>query len=114
MTIKEQIKNVLQIARVRLEDEDSWCTNNPALDKNNKFVSPVSNKAVKFCNIGIIRNILASERYNITFTDVYNALELATISLYKDIKSPVVCNDIFGHKAVLELYDEAIRIVEYK
>ena len=112
MTLKQQIKTVLQISKSKLQKEDNWCKNATALDKNNNKVSPTSKDAVKFCSLGIIRNVLSSERYHICFSDVYSVLETATISKFKTINSPTLVNDGLGHKAVIDIYDEAIKIID--
>ena len=95
---------IVELARALIADEQHWCRDHLAVDKNGIAVSPMSPRAVKRCAVGAV----ISAAYQLT-NDVDTARKLGYESL-----APIgsflfmQVNDAGGHFAVLALFDKII------
>ena len=96
---------IVERARLLIEDERHWCRNELARDANGCSVDPTDQMAVRRCGLGA----LIAAAYQIT-NDHRQAHDLAIGALrpLHGSTTLVMINDIRGHSAVLALFDEAL------
>jgi len=96
---------IVERARALIADEQHWCRGELARDARGMGVCPMSESALKRCGLGAL--IMAA--YQIT-NDRRRAHDLAIKAMrpLHGSATLVNVNDVRGHAAVLELFDEVI------
>lgn len=96
---------IVERARVLIEDQQHWCRNELARDAKSRSVDPTDQMAVRRCGLGA----LVAAAYQIT-NDHRRAHDLAIAALrpLHGSTTLVKINDIRGHSAVLVLLDEVL------
>jgi hypothetical protein len=96
---------IVERARALIEEKDRWCRGHIALDANGVSVFPTHPSAVKRCALGA----LIAAAYELTH-DHDVADKLAYDAVRPHYGTPVIIhiNDMSGHTAVLELFDNVI------
>ena len=96
---------IVEKARVLIEDERQWCRNELARDPNGNSIDPTDRRVVRRCGLGA----LMAAAYEIT-NDHRRAQDLAISALRPTCGSStlVKVNDMRGHAAVLAMFDEVL------
>ena len=90
---------ILKAARKLLADPAHWTQRVYARDKNESEVRPWSKEACQFCALGAVFKFIGTDDFE----------HPATQALYQKAVSITIVNDVKGHDAVLQLFDEVIR-----
>jgi len=102
------VNNILSLAFSLIEKEENRCIGVYAMDERGNYVRPQSREAVKFCSIGALHKaffLLGSS--NLDRNYAFRKINNASHYLYGD--NMLTVNDNFGHKAVCDVYREAIK-----
>ena len=90
--------SVVRRARERITDLNRWCVGYTALDEEKEPISPSDPNAVQWCAIGALH----AEASDLEEYEMARRL-LGSASL-------AGLNDLEGHQAVLDKFDEAIQL----
>lgn len=96
----------LEAAKDLISNSDSWTKNWFAADENGRTISVHDNRAVKFCALGAL--IKTGSCYTEDHCGYY--LNTAAHKLYG--MSTSIVNDTKGHEAIMNCFDEAIKIAK--
>jgi hypothetical protein len=104
---------VLKRARERILNPRNWCRYVAAQNRENKCVPSDSEYAVKWCGKGS----LWREGSHHLIAEHYLEKAAARIARQKDPQRTIITdvpylNDFYGHAAVIEAYDLAIKMAE--
>jgi hypothetical protein len=96
---------IVERARVLIEDEQHWCRNELARDANGRSVDPTDQMAVRRCGLGAL--IAAASQITNDHPRAHD-LAIAALRPLHGSTTLVKINDIRGHSAVLALLDEVL------
>ena len=96
---------IVERARVLIEDKEHWCRNHIASDANGASVFPTCVNAVRRCGLGA----LIAAAYELTGDhDAADRLAYDALRPHCGSSTLIHTNDMRGHTAVLELFDKVI------
>lgn len=109
--------STLKIAKDIIKHEENWCQDYYAQDINNKFVEPLSDSACRWCVLGAVIKACSNEFENgcdgelhPCVQEAYKYLEISSQDIFEVPAS--IANDLYGHEAILNLYNYAIELAE--
>jgi hypothetical protein len=96
---------IIEMARLLVQDEKKWCRSQMAFDSYGTPVCPTDDTASKWCAYGA----LVAAAHNMA-GDSGRAIDLAAIAVkdFGDCDALMRVNDTQGHAAVLALFDEVL------
>jgi hypothetical protein len=96
---------IVERARVLIEDKEHWCRNHIAMDANGVSVFPNSLSAVKRCGLGA----LIAAAYELTRDhDAADRLAYDALRPHCGSSTLIHINDMRSHTEVLALFDKVI------
>lgn len=101
--------DLLRAARALIADPERWTTVCFARNGSGNAVSIYAKTAKQWCAIGAVRKVAGRNRIS---DGDRAALRLRDLAQEQGISTVTAVNDGCGHRAVLSLYDEAIRRLE--
>lgn len=96
-------------ARDLISDPEHWTQNHMARNGKNRSIEATDPDAVKFCALGAVDKTLGEE-YLTKHVSVRQYLNKAAKELYRCLPTDV--NDDLDHEAVMNMYDEAIKMAK--
>jgi hypothetical protein len=96
---------IVERARVLIENEHHWCRNELSGDANGRSVDPTDQMAVRRCGLGAL--IAAASQITNDHPRAHD-LAIAALRPLHGSTTLVKINDIRGHSAVLALLDEVL------
>lgn len=94
---------LLQRAKGRIENREHWCVGELATDVRGEPTLPTADDSWRWCALGAIN----AESGKVHQSPAMEVLELIAGGDL-EVDSVVEVNDVFGHEAVMQLYDCAI------
>lgn len=101
---------VLKQAKALIEDKSNWTQKTYARDCNGDSVPAINSEAVCFCSVGAIANVTYQSASLAKHLQAETYVDNCALDLYG--MTMVHVNDQLGHRAVMNMFDEAIKQAE--
>ena len=117
MTDREKIITILKTARELISDQSRWTVGSFARTEDGKPCSVANPAAYQFCSSGAVQKAISGRELKLKgYSEAMFYLragiqELVKDGVFQNVSSSImVVNDMFGHQAVMQMYDRAIEI----